>query len=246
MNLKTQYNQALKAFKQLAPEQEPPTLASIEAALTDKQRRQVEKYDGRLIISPAITKDFSLNNLIANYDKTHQKTWIWEPLWNQYDHTCPITAGFVLHMSDHQDAGLHFTNQSWDEEKASLRNLAKSIKGLRSISVGEWLALQTMNGKALLDKTTLTRLIHMERKTVGGDSCGPFVRVSGSRAYLDWSYGYPYGDRGVRFLVGLNLSPQPSILPSSLSLSDSALQQNTKALQELNKTLKQIFKAGKL
>ena len=135
--MEEQYEQAVKALKELAPEQNAPTLRSIKDSLTDKQRKYIDKHNGMLVISPAITEDFTFKDLLTNYDKKQKKsTYIYKDLWDQYDLKAPMKTSFVLVEGDNFDFGV-YSNQTLEKQRDSLKKTKKSLNGLDSLSVRE-------------------------------------------------------------------------------------------------------------
>lgn len=246
MDIKEQYNQALQVFNELAPGQVAPSLADIEAAVSDKQRKYLERHQTELVICPAITEEYTMRNLIGNFDKKSAvETYIWDELFDKVDFTASLTVNFVL-------PELAFTSQTVADQIKSLQAEAKSIKGLASISLGEYFGLQAKQwpaGRDFLDKSTYTRFVQYRAQDLGGGPIVLFAVVRGDQPFVSGSdVGYDWVNfgvrRGVRVTVPLNLEaslkPFSSETPSLPSVVE--LQKNTEALNRLTDTLKGIFK----
>jgi hypothetical protein len=238
MNLQKQYETALAAWKELAPEQTPPSLESIEAALTDKQRAYIEKHNGELVMTPALT----LYELIKRFDKKQtRKTYVYHELWDQYEFGFEARVDFLLPETK-------FTDQTYKEQKESLRKETKNCKGLQGTDPRMYVVAQTIHRDNLLNQTDWLRLVQLPPKIVGGISYFPDVGSLGSALEL---YGVGGGGDdyvGVSRSVGLNLDFEPSVssaIPSPQIFSrvdtNVELSANTAALNRLSDVLERIY-----
>lgn len=237
ISIKAQYDRAVEAYK-ICPGSIYWPLADIEARLTYKQRKYIEKNNAQLVLTPPL----NLYELIIQFDKKQEiDTYIYHDLWDQYKFAQEMRVDFVL-------PELMFTNQTYEEQRLSLKVAQKSIKGLQSIDPRTYIMLNVIrrqNGEDLLDTTTFTRFIQLGRKTVGRDSWVGDVDSDGDQLGLDGTRGYALSSVGVGLSVGLDLKSSASATASFPSFSTSTpgvehssdlqatIQANTEALKEL-------------
>lgn len=188
-------NQAHKILKQFTDLTPPPV-----PELTPKQRKYVEKHKAELVITPPL----SLNEIIRKFDeKQERKTYVWKELWDQYD----FGKGWLV---DYVVPELMFINQTYEQQRESLKKAQKGVKGLRSINPRTYLILNAIRrerSEELLDATTWRRFIQCDMKKVDGDSVVGRVLSVGGRTLFGGTYGLARWYEGVGLSVGLE--PQP-------------------------------------
>lgn len=218
-----QYNKAVETFKQLNPDSPVPTLASINKNLT-KRHKELLKDNVELVIAPAITKNFALDDMLTNFDGNEPiPHYTWSDLWDKLDHTAPMTVSLVLMDGDnvYAEPGLVHTNKTVSEQRAALKK-----EKYESISIAEYLVLWKIEGK--LDVITWTRLVsYPDTKLAGGAVVVPYVRSGGRQLKLSESnVGYDWGTGGVRRVLRVSgdfeLEPLPE---SSASVIDITYKQ---------------------
>src|ERR1700744_3027972 len=98
--LEQQYKATLTTYKDMELEI-PVDLETVRAKLTKAQKDAISKDRGQLVISPAITEDFTLYDLVNAFDKQQMYgSYIWKELWDQYDFTQP--ASIVIAINELQ------------------------------------------------------------------------------------------------------------------------------------------------
>lgn len=231
-NMELEYQQARVALNKIGVTG-APTLQQIKANLTDKQKRYIKKNNCTLVITPAL----SLEELVKEFDKqAPRETYVYSALWDQYDLGSDVRVDFV-----HPE--LHFTSQTYDQQRDSLRTAQKSVKGLQSIDPRTYVMLQLLS-KEPTDETTWMRFVQLDKKKVVGDSIVGRVYSFDGLLLFSWSFGYAYSYGGVGLSVELNLSTLSLPVSSAVTfpLSSNDLQENTKALNRLGDILEKVFK----
>lgn len=211
--MKSQYNQAVKALKELGIKQ-IPKLENIK--LSKEHKKLIKDRNAVLVLSPEINKDFTFKDLIDAFDKKQtRKTYVWDDLWNQYDLTAPARASLVLMdaENDYDEEMLFFTNQTLEEQRRSIKE-----SGFEAVNPVEYLMLQTILRPKYLNAETWLRFVGLENKTVGGDSFVGFVRSLEGELDFYGSRGYSDSVAGVGLSAGLG--SQPLELSPSFSLPD--------------------------
>lgn len=228
------YTKATAALNALGYDQ-TPALADIQAAFTPKQLAYADKHDARLVLTPPS----SFYELLWAFDKKQPtKSYVYKELWDQYDlSSTKWRADFVL-------PELMFTNQTYEEQKASLNKFTKNLAGLQSVDPRSYLMLSAIRreqDEPPLDQSTFTRFVQLPKKTSGGGSWVARVNSFGGQVHLGRSGGGARSDGGLRASVGLELSTSASAIPS-FSSSATALQELTKALNRHSDLIEKVFK----
>jgi hypothetical protein len=216
--MNNQYTQAIKALKEFGFN-EAPSLEQIEKALTPTQKKQIK--DATLVIVPPL----SLKELISKFNEKQEiKTWLWNDLWDRYDFGSNWSVSFLL-------PELKYINQTVTQQRKSLEQESKSIKGLTSIDPRTYIMAQAILRESgqLMDESTWCRFIDEKEETIGGDAVVPDALVLGrGRLLLRGSgVGYAWGGNGVRRVVRVTLDfdslsllePLSSELPDELTIN---------------------------
>lgn len=218
--LHQQFKANQKAYQTLGLEL-PTTLEEVKHLLTKHQKAAIAKGTGQLVIAPAITTDFTFNDLLAAY-KAHYKLSVFEALWNQYAEELRGQATVTVINTKttgntYGDAVTTHTGKTLEEQR--------KIKGefLSPTEAILLLVLFKQQNKELAPNTFI-RFPQLPNKTVVGGSCVGSVSSYYGEAWLDRSYGGGVGIYGVGLSVGFrkpltpnapSASPEPT--PSSFS-----------------------------
>lgn len=235
MTLQTQYNQAVKTFKDLAPNQLIPTFESIK--ITKAQMAYIEKHPGQLVITPAL----EFYHLIEQIDKKQKTpTYIFKELWDQYDLGSELRVDYVVDE-------LMFTDQSYEDQRKSLAK-TKTIQGEQVVDPRAYFMAQAIrrdNNQELLDQLTFRRFIQLPPKTVVGDSWVGVANSHGGQLWVDRSYGFANPRGGVGFSVGLDFDTSTLELPESFSSEfPDELMINLKTYRAMNPILCIVLKCN--
>jgi hypothetical protein len=207
--LQKQFNQLKQVYKDLDLEL-PTDLKTVQDKLSKEQKTAISGGKGQLVITPAITKDFTFFDLLEK----HGKHYVYKELWEKHDFTSPASINVVLMekgLNDYDEDGLYFTNQTLKEQK-------ESGKGKEFINPIEWLILFMINdGK--LDTDTWTRYPQYPKKNVDGFPTGLRSGAFVGAPFFDRSFGNAFRRAGARLSVGqkITLDTQTSSYPYTFS-----------------------------
>lgn len=219
--LQQQYRQNVQAYKDLGLDI-PVELSDI--TLVASQEVAIRKGTGQLVISPAITKDFTIFDLVDHFDKKQeQKSYIYKDLWEQYDLTSPASINVIdlTVGNEYGDPVTQHTNKTIDEQRQVEGEFMSPVEAIILMAV---LRL----GKERLAPHTFIRFPQLPNKTVDGDSLAGNVNSCVGRAGLAGSFGRAIPAGGLGVSVGARVELNTSDLPLS-----SALPSETEAISLL-------------
>lgn len=177
-----------------------------------------------LVITPAITDDLTLYDLIKKFDDFNgQSSYIYKPLWDIYNKEIrqEARASFILQgASDNRDdSHLYYREKSIKEQRELLTENNQT-----ALSPIEYIMLQTIvkAGGDLIDGYTWCRMAGLPDKAVGDVSYVGYVDSNVGQARFGRSRGRADWGVGVGLSVGLDIRPSASSLSSSSSFDPAA------------------------
>lgn len=231
MTLQTHYTRAAQALKNLGLDN-PFTLDQL--SVPDG----VNLDKATLVITPAITDEFTLYDLIKRFDQFNGiDSYIWEQLWDKYNQEIrqEAKASFILQEASDDPDSSHLYYRGKDLKKQRELLTKNHQTAMNPI---EYVILQTISNAetgSLVDDRTWCRMAGLKNHTVDGDSCVAHVDSYGGRAGFGGSHGGADDRGGVGFSAWVEIRPL-GFASASASAFDGAT--------ELKKLMDEAYQKG--